>query len=128
MKHLCLLLVFISACTSSRTQFAQNSITEQIFIQHVPEDSLPGKCYARSKQGDAIRWIEVICQNQITKQFIAQLQNDLVRHGYTIESEEIEKKNTGPSTVASLIQFQKDQNLAYGNLDWATVNRLKQQP
>ena len=74
---------------------------------------------------NATVWAEIICQNQIGKGLIKQIQTDLVRLNYVLVRDEIYKVKFGKSTKQAIKDFQLKNGMAYGALDWATVNRLK---
>jgi len=128
MKNLLFLSFLLVACNTSKNSTSNNSIsgngnsTEQIFM--AGPGGLPGKCYAKMILDNETRFTEIICRPQITKKLIKQIQSDLVRLKYQIDSDEIEKGNLGSTTKNAIKSFQQKQNMAYGNLDWATVNRL----
>lgn len=127
MKLLLFLTLFLFACGTTNSGLSQrgNGSTEQVFVAGPGSGQLPGKCYVKTRLGNETPWTETICSNQITKRLIKQIQADLVRLNYEIEDTEIAKAELGPTTKASIKAFQQKHNMAYGALDWATVNRLK---
>lgn len=127
MKTLFFLPLFLIACgTSSGLSIQENTSTEQVFIAG-QGNSLPGKCYLKMKKGTETLFTEVICHSKITKRLISEIQADLVRLAYHIDAVEIEKTTLGTTTTEAIKSFQQNNNMAYGGLDWATVNRLKKQ-
>lgn len=127
MKYLLFLsLVLLSCGTSKITKTpSYNNTVEQVFIVDQTK-GLPGKCYSQTKKGEEFRWTEVICDNLITKELIAQIQQDLRKLGYEIDDEEFKTSNFGSTTRFSIVDFQKKNDMNYGGIDWATVNRLNQ--
>ena len=76
---------------------------------------------AISRQGGFSEWREVLCANEVTTAVIIQVQNALKARGY----------NPGPSdnvlgtrTKAALVQFQRDNGLPVGQLDFQTLKAL----
>lgn len=128
MKHLIILSLLFIACgtTNSGTSQYSSSSTEQIFVADQNKGS-GGKCYSKMARGNDRLWTQVICQKDITKGLIAQIQADLVRLGYEVDSMEVSKSKFGSTTKKAIKAFQIKNNMAYGGIDWATVNRLKNQ-
>ncbi len=121
------LILTLAACgVSKQNQSISNTSTEQIFLYDRSE-AKPGKCYQEViKELDMVVMSEVICESQRTKSLINQVQNNLVQLGYVIKDAEIVSGTYGDSTKNALTGFQRDENLAFGGFDWATVNLLKQ--
>jgi len=126
MKNLLLLILTtcLIGCSTSNNSISKNANSiEQVFM--TGSQGLPGKCYAKMILGDETRFTEIICRPQLSKKLIKQIQSDLVRLKYPIDSDELESGKLGSTTKAAIKSFQQKQKMAYGNLDWATVNRLK---
>jgi len=128
MKHVILLSFVIIAfgcgiTKSGSSQYNSNS-TEQIFISK-KGNGPGGKCYSKMMLGTETVWTEVVCQRQFSKGLIKQIQSDLVRLNYVLAGNEISKAKYGKTTRQAIKDFQIKNNMAYGGLDWATVNRLK---
>ena len=121
-----LLSVLIVACTTTKGQvITKNPGTmEQVFISG-QNSGLPGKCYSKFKKDTDVIWTERICENQISKNLISQVQSDLQRMNYTIDANEIAEYIIGSTTKQAIRDYQMKNSMAYGGLDWATVNRLK---
>ena len=126
MKKLITLLLpivcFACHTTSNNYHASNTNSTEQVFIDG--PGGLPGKCYSKMKLQNELVFTEILCHPQITKKVIAQIQTDLVRLNYTIDENEIAKSQFGETTKAGIKDFQIKNDMAYGNLDWATINRL----
>lgn len=84
----------------------------------------PGKCFA--KCAGHHEWVEIVCDHNVTKKLIIQICSDLVRLGYYIEKEEIEKGVFGPTTKQALHTFQEDYKLPVGSINLITLNKLKE--
>jgi len=123
-KLITLLLPLVCfACHTPNNFHASNTnTTEQVFMEG--NAGLPGKCYTKLKVQNELRYTEVICAGRITKKLIAQIQTDLVKLNYTIDENEMTKSELGETTKAGIKDFQIKNDMAYGALDWATVNRL----
>lgn len=121
-----LLPLLIVACSSSRKleSIKHNGITEQIFTDG-PGQGKPGKCYAKMMLNKSAVWTEILCLKELTKEIIEQIQRDLVRLHYKISEDEFAKSQMGDATRKAITDFQMKNNMAYGGLDWATINRLK---
>ena len=126
MKRLIFLSFFLVSCgTTTKTPSTSNSlIIEQIFISDQTK-GLPGKCYTKMKLNEDVVWTEILCVSRITKGVVSQIQTDLMRLNYEIEPSELSKAQLGSSSKEALKDFQKSNNMAYGGLDWATINRLR---
>ncbi len=121
-------ILILCACgtTKNNQGLAHSNSTEQIFVDNQGK-GLPGKCYQKMMLENVRRWTEVICEKDIKKGLIRQVQTDLVRLNYEIDGEEVAKAQFGKSTKLAIKEFQIKNRMAYGGLDWATVNRLKNQ-
>lgn len=127
MRYLIILSIVLFSCGTHKIAKtpSYNTTTEQVFIEDQTK-GLPGKCYSQTKKGEEFRWTEVICDNYITNELIAQIQKDLRRLGFEIEEEEFSTSTFGSTTRFSIVDFQKQNDMNYGGIDWATVNRLNQ--
>ena len=131
MKYLLPLVLLLSACSPTNTTKTKSqnrpTNTEQIYLD-TPTDQtptgLPGICYTKLKLNREFRWTETICPNSINKSLIKQLQLDLQRLGYAIDDSERSTGKLGATTKSAIKDFQLKNNIAYGGLDWATVNRI----
>lgn len=128
MKHLIFLSFLFVACgttnNSLNTNTSFSNSIEQIFISG-PGNGSSGKCYVKTKPGNNSPYLEVLCAAQITRGIVQQIQTDLVRLNYEIESSEISKSKIGSTTKLAIKEFQNKNNMASVGLDWATINRLK---
>ncbi len=122
-----LFLFFVSCGTTKKSQNLENShSTEQVFISNQTE-GLPGKCYQKMMLNNEALWTEVLCQNEISKGLIKQIQTNLIALNYEIAREEISNTELGSTTKQAIKDFQINNNMAYGGLDWVTINKLKSQ-
>ncbi len=129
MKQFTLLFfLLIVACSTSKNNSTKlnSASTEQVFVAN-QTNGLPGKCYQKMMLESERVWTEVLCQNKITKGIIRQIQADLTRLGYEIQDTETTKANFGITTKAAVKEFQIKNKMAFGGLDWATINRLRTQ-
>jgi len=124
--------IIIFSCSSSKVVInnAQQSTIEQIFLSPVtgktpPAAAQSGKCYSQSTRENELRWTEAICDAQLSKAVITQIQDNLIRLKYTIYASEIADRKLWKSNKEAIKQFQIDEGLAFGAVDWATVNLLR---
>jgi len=125
--YLVLLILLCAACTTTNKRMSSSPTdsTEQVFIFD-KTSGLPGKCYTQMKYGRETRMVETLCPKDINKTLIKEIQVNLVRRMYLIDKIELEKSILGETTKESLKDFQYKNKMAYGGLDWATINKLKQ--
>jgi len=118
--------LIIFSCGGTKNIVNQNKSNNagQIFITN-QANGLPGKCYQKMMLNNETVWTETLCQNQITKELVTKIQIDLVRLNYKLEEQEIAKGQFGNTTKQAIKDFQQNNNMAYGGLDWATINKLK---
>lgn len=125
MKFIILIICLSCLSCGTATMITESSTsTKQVFIPS-QEAGLPGKCYSKMKLNNELKWAEIICENEISKSLINTVQSNLQRLGYKISQDEISKHVIGSETKAAIKNFQISNKMAYGALDWATVNRLK---
>ena len=116
--------VFLACGSTNNTQNLKNAYTtEQTFIVDQTR-GLPGQCYQKMTLNNEIFWTEVLCGSQITKTLVKQIQTDLLRLNYKIDSGEISMTQLGNTTKQAIKEFQLKNNMAFGGLDWATINKL----
>ena len=75
------------------------------------------------KAGGFSEWREVLCPAEITQYTITQIQTALEERGYDVGPAAIDNI-LGKDTRAALTQFQKDNELPVGNLDYETLKAL----
>lgn len=75
------------------------------------------------KAGGFSEWREVLCPAEITQYTISQIQSALEERGYDVGPAGIDNI-LGKDTRAALTQFQKDNQLPVGNLDYETLKAL----
>ncbi len=128
MKNIILITLLFVSCKITNNKLIQNNnnTEKQVFISN-QKDGLPGKCYQKMMLNGQTMWTEVLCGHEITKNLVKQLQSGLVSLGFQINNEELTKSKMGESTKSALKQFQQKNKLAFGGLDWATINRIKNQ-
>ncbi len=116
--------IFLSCTTTQRSghSFNPNDL-QQKFIVHQMQGK-PGKCYQKLMFNGTQQWTEVLCDAEKTKKLVRRIQNDLIVLGYNLSNEELNQARIGRQTKMSLVAFQKEQGMAYGALDRATINRL----
>lgn len=122
---LCLSSLFSACSTMTAAEFDPHRFSENQVLMSDRPYSLPGKCYGKSKKGDTTVWLEILCQKQITKSLIMQVQADLVRIGYEVADQEKLDLSFGATTAKAVKEFQERESLLPCYLDWATINRLK---
>jgi len=74
-----------------------------------------------TKPGGYSEWKEVLCQNKINEVKIKEIQQALKNRGYDPGPVD---DIMGSKTKAALIQFQKDNSLPIGQLDFDTLKAL----
>jgi len=116
-------LVFL-ACNTTKKNFHDPNSTKQVFISN-QANGLPGKCYQKMKLQTELVFAEVLCQSEINKRLIEQVQVELMRLNYRINESELSKTQLGETSKQAIKDFQIKNDLAYGGLDWATINMLK---
>jgi len=120
------LIFVLCACGTTKNGSSphRSNSTEQIFVVDKGR-GIPSKCYSKMMLDNVPRWTEVICQRDYSKGLIRQLHADLTRLNYVVDEEEIAKVKFGNTTKKAIKDFQIKNKMAWGSLDWATVNRLK---
>lgn len=126
MKYLFIILTFLVAYLAPTPLTGQAEINQngQVFIKN-QTDGLPGKCYSKMMLNENTVWTEILCPAEISKKLIRQIQTDLIRLKFPLDTEELSKSKLGATTKKAIKDFQKANGLAYGNLDWGTINSLK---
>lgn len=126
-KYLPILFIVSLAYTSCKTISGREFNPQQFSTEQVFHDkskiTTPGACYAKVESG---KWLKILCQKEVTKSLINQIQSDLQRIGFAIDQKEISDGKIGQSTKAAMTSFQKEQGMIACALDWATINRLKE--
>jgi hypothetical protein len=85
----------------------------------------PG-CFAKalSKEGGVPEWHQVICEVDVTPQLFNKIQEELMICGYINEDQFIENAGFTKAMKSGLKQYQKDNNLPIGQLDFKTLEKL----
>jgi hypothetical protein len=90
----------------------------------IPPNPVPGHCYAKCKFSDKAddygEWREVVCGEKVDEKFINSFQRALREKGYTIA----ESADVSPEMKKALVDFQKKNNLPFGNLNYETLKVL----
>ena len=73
------------------------------------------------KAGGFTEWREVVCGKDFTPQLNSQIQRALIERGYDVGAVD---NQLGPRTKAALVQFQKDNGLPVGQVDYETLRAL----
>ena len=120
-----ILVFFLASCTSSRGGTVTKDLNQnQVFLGSQTE-GLPGKCYSKLMTAEGvIRWTQIYCENEITSKLVKQLQQHLLRIGFSIDPSEIDQAVLGDTTRSSFVKFQQENGLAYGGLDQATLYKI----
>lgn len=74
-------------------------------------------------KGGFTEWREVVCEADITPDLYKRIQQALLDRGYNIGSAKPDGV-IGPGTKSALVEFQKDNGLPVGNLDFETLRAL----
>lgn len=125
--YLIMLLGLIVSCGVSKDNMPYVDYdTEQVFIENYPDDALPGKCYAKSEnyKGEE-RWTEIICEDEYYGSLVGEVQDNLKKFGYHIDSKEMKRRIFGETTRDALNEFQKWQDYNHGVFDYGTVGWLR---
>ncbi len=126
MKNIYFLALLLISCHPTYTNIqAENFTREQVFLNDLDKKSTENRCFAKMMLNGVPTWTQVICELDITPHLITQIQTGLLDHGYTINEKEYKERKFGKTTKEAMIEFQISNNLAYGGIDWATINRLR---
>ncbi len=96
---------------------------KQVIAMGPGKTNAPGKCFMKLKEqnGDT-NWYEVFCEGQ-TKYF-QKAKQGLKDLGFPISQEDLNSKSFGKTTAIAMIEFQKENDLAYGGLDQTTLYHI----
>lgn len=73
-------------------------------------------------QPESVKWRQILCETNTTKEVITRIQNALVSAGYRLGFEP--DGELGPGTLSVIGKFQQDNNLPTGGLTISTLERL----
>ncbi|MEL6504247.1 MAG: peptidoglycan-binding domain-containing protein [Pseudomonadota bacterium] len=73
-------------------------------------------------QPESVKWRQILCETNTTKEVVLKIQNALVAAGYRLGFEP--DGELGPGTLAVVQKFQQDNNLPTGGLTISTLERL----
>ena len=103
--YLSLILLLSNCSSTTRSTGNTSNTTEQVFIENQTK-GLPGKCYQQMTLKDQIVWTEVLCDSQVNKNLIRQMQADLTRLFFVLDPDEVAKAIFGPTTKQAIKDFQ----------------------
>lgn len=99
---------FLTDTTKTKDFIYQNILIERILI----------------KEGDYTEWKEVICENDITVNFVTEIQMLLIENDYILDFKEPTGKFCN-KTKSGLVKYQQSNNLPVGQLDIETLNLME---
>ena len=74
-------------------------------------------------KGGFTEWREVVCDKEVDKNFIIDLQSKLMKKGY-LNQIDYQKNSVGAKLKKALINYQRENNLPVGNMDMETLASL----
>lgn len=120
--YLAILLLHLSCSTSKPTSFDTSTLNVAQIKLSESQLGKPGKCYSKMIGLDGkTSFYECICESQ--KHLIQTARECLIKLGYQLINENNFKTVEGNA----IVDFQKKNNLAYGDLDEAIIYLLLKQ-
>ena len=108
-------LVEVPAITREVTVLLDTTQSKHYTIERIEHTDMVEK-------GGYTAWTEVLCMEEITEVLVGQIQNALKEKGYY---DEVNTLQFDVKTKASLMRFQKENNLPVGQLDFETLEALE---
>ena len=92
------------------------NVNKQFVIQKIDQISL--------KEGGWKEWRKVVCENDVTPLLLYNIQNELLDRDYITEENYVDDPGYTSTLKTALAQFQKDNHLPVGQLDFETLSAL----
>lgn len=114
--------MMILSCSSLKTpRYNLDNLNQEQWAIAGPGKGESGRCYAKMKtpQGDVL-FHQIICPSRLDKETLGLIKERLSLLGYSVQLDAA----FGAEDREALIDFQKSEGLAHGNIDEATLYRL----
>lgn len=116
------LLLYAISCGTTKHYRLENFNSYQVpLLNQTKGNGMPGKCYAkmRSPEGE-LHYYEVICEQDINTSMIKLIETSLQSLDYNVAID----GQLSSEDKEALVDFQKAEGMAYGQIDQATLHRL----